>query len=369
VALPNNQSQAQVLKVDPLELSTSASSTFTSTGMFSTPNSVALSNEYVLAMFGDTAIYVLDYSLQLQDKADFGHSYTLATQIRCHYEAIFYLLGMKQDKKNPDINFHYLLGTKFMNKNTAGGARRITYGDVAESSLDGVSGYGQTRLPRYPAWVSPSNPSPMAVSPPPVAPQRGRQVAVCIDGGMFVVSPDQQPRALKLDGTGREEDIMFGGNARTIYCLHSQPGSRALRLSRIDNQNTLTVKQNLILPVGEEPADLTSGPRPVPGVPYKNHRSISMVRTSDERYLFVSHGRTIFRIDAAAMTVRETYTTELPCRVFHVWQGQPTTNVHPRFGGPKPCILLYAVGARYVGDGMTRARDFKTQLYKIGILD
>lgn len=367
VALPGNQSQAQVLKVDPLELNTSASGTFTSTGMYSTPNSVALSNEYVLAMFGDTDIHVLDYSLQVQGKADFGHSFTLATQIKCHYEAILYLLGMKQDKKNPNINYHYLLGMKFINKNTAGGAQRIVYGDVSETLLDGVPGFGQTRLPLYPAWVSPSNPSPMAVSPPPAPPQRGRQLAVCIDGGMFVVGSDQQPRALKLDGTGREEDIMFGRDARTIYCLHSQTGSRALRLSRIDNQTTPTVKQTLNLPVGEEPSDLTSGPRSIPGVPYKNHRSISMVRTPDERYLFVSHGRTIFRIDAAAMTVRETYTTELPCRVFHVWQGLPTTNVHPRFGGPRPCILLYAIGARYIGDGKTRARDFKTQLYKFGI--
>lgn len=367
VALPGNQSQAQVWKVDPIELGTSASGTFTSTGIFSTPNSVALSNEYVLAMFGDTDIHVLDYSLQVQGKADFGRSLTLATQIKCHYEMILYVLGMKQDKRSQDINFHYLLGTKFMRKSPAGVEPRVVFGDVSDSSLDGVPGFGQTRLPLYPAWVSPSNPSPMAVSPPLAPPQNGRQVAVCIEGGMFVVAHNQPPRALKLDGSGREEEVIFGRDARTIYCLHSQPGNRALRLSRIDWQTTPTVKQTLNLPAGEEPADLTMGPRPTPGVPYKNHRSISMVRTPDEKSIFVSHGKTIFRIDAAAMTVRETYKTELPCRVFHVWQGQPTTNVHPRFGGPKPCLLLYAIGARYVGDGKARARDYKTQLYKFGI--
>jgi len=88
----------------------------------------------------------------------------------------------------------------------------------------------------------------------------------------------------------------------------------------------------------------------------------------DEKYLFVSHGKSIFRIDAATMTLRDTYTMELPCRVFHAWTGKPDTGRHPVYGAPDSCILVYAIGSSYKGDGKWES-EFKTQIYKIGILD
>jgi hypothetical protein len=93
-----------------------------------------------------------------------------------------------------------------------------------------------------------------------------------------------------------------------------------------------------------------------------------MVCTLDEKLLFVSHGRSIFKIDAATMSLQETYKTELPCRVFHAWWGKPTQDSHVMYGSPSSCNLLYAIGASYRGNGF-EAREFKTHLYKLAIPD
>jgi hypothetical protein len=369
VALGNQTSQVQVRKIDPIALTSTSSPTYNSSGVFSTPNSVVLSHEFVFAMFGDNDVYAFDYGLQFQDKANFSHAYTLTTQIKCQYESIVYMLGMKQDKTNPNISMHFLMGTKFINKNTTG-PRKIAYGDLTDTSLDAVPGCVPPRLPKYPPWVSPTNVSPMALSQgyPSVTGERGRDLAVCIEGGMFLVTPNRPPRQLKLDGTGREEEILFGPNGRSIYCLHSQASNPALRVSRIDAAG-LSLQKTLNLPLGQDVADLTSGVSPTPGIPFKNQRSISMIRTADEQFLFVSHGKTIFRINAATMAVTDTYTMPLPCRVFHIWRGRPTTASRPPFNAPGPCLLLYAIGAQFRGDGTSKARFFQTQFYKIAMFD
>ena len=93
-----------------------------------------------------------------------------------------------------------------------------------------------------------------------------------------------------------------------------------------------------------------------------------MVVDYEEKQIFVSHGRTIFKIDVATMTVKETFTMELPCRVFHVWWGKPTEAPHPDYGTPLSCTLVYAIGATYRGNGMD-SRDHQTHLYKLGVLD
>ena len=363
----------QVWHIDPDYLAEMPSSTFTSSGVFSLPNSIALADEYIFAMFGDTNIHVLNYGLQLQDTLNVNNSYTVVTGIKANVGSnTHFLLGMKQDRvSTQNIIFHYILGSKFITKATSG-PRKITWGDVSDIPLDAVKGFrDQIKMPSSPSWVSSLTVSPIAVSPAVVSPrgERVKEVAICIDGGLFLVGKtDRDIRSLKLESVGREEDLVFGGAGRTIYCLHSSMDTQTLRVSRVDNQ---TWKQtgSISLPRGEGVADLTTDARRrEPGMLYKNQRSASIVRTSDEKLLFVSHGKSIFKIDAATMTLRDTYTMELPCRVFHVWYGKPESGVHPVYGGPSSCILLYAIGASYRGDGM-KAKEFKTQIYKIGILD
>jgi hypothetical protein len=371
VALASFQAAKQVLKINPEDLSVTASGNFQPAGqgpgVFATPNSIALSNEYVFVMFGDTDIHVLDYSLQVQDKVSVNDSYTLATGIKCPYNIEYFLLGMKKDKST----FHYVLGAKFITK-SGSGPRKIMFGNTREVSLDAVKGFNaQNRIPGLPTWVSAATVSPMALSTSIVSPagERVREVAVGIYGGLFVVgSSDRTIRMLALESARREEEITFGRDGKNIYCLHSQGDNQGLRLSRVDNK-TWKQTASLELPRGEGVADLTTDTEQrQPGTPRKNQRSASLVCALDEKLLFVSHGRSIFKIDAATMSLRETYKTELPCRVFHAWWGKPTPDSHGIYGSPSSCTLLYAIGASYRGNGF-EAKEFKTQLYKLAIPD
>ena len=95
-----------------------------------------------------------------------------------------------------------------------------------------------------------------------------------------------------------------------------------------------------------------------------------MVLSGDGKWIFVAHGRSVFRIEAATLTLRDTHKVDLPCRVFYVGWGRPTSQSHPRWGAPSSCTLVYALGASYTGDGTTpKDNQYKTQLYKIAIRD
>lgn len=373
VARPMALLTMEVWKVNPENLSVTKGPSVQSTGIFSTPNSIALSNEYIFAMFGDTDIHVLDYSLQVQGKVNVGDVYAVITGIKCQNEKEYFLLGIKKDKTNvQNISLHHLLSYKAITKSNSG-PQKITAFNIREISLDAAKGFReQNRMAGYPAWVSSKTVSPMALSTSMVSPQseRVREVAVCIDGGLFTVgSAERMIRALALESAGREEDIVFGRDGKTIYCLHSQGDNQGLRVSRVDN-HAWKQTHGLTLPRGEGVADLLTDTRQrTPGTPYKNHRSISMVISRDEKMLFVSHGQSIFQIDVAKMELRQTFKVELPCRVFHVWFGKPTEGSHGIYGSPSSCTLLYAMGVSYRGDGLGENRNSKTQIYKLAIPD
>lgn len=363
----------EVWKVNPDNLSVTKGPSVQSSGIFSTPNSIALSNEYIYAMFGDTDIHVLDYSLQVQGKVNVGDVYAVVTGIKCQNEQGYFLVGIKKDKTNvQNISLHHLLSAKFIARNNSG-PQKIIAGNSREVSLDAVKGFReQNKMAGFPAWVSSKTVSPMAVSTSMVAPggERVKEVAVGIDGGLFVVgSSDRTIRVLALESAGREEEIVFGREGKSIYCLHSQGDNQGLRVSRVDN-HAWKQTHGLTLPRGEGVADLLTDTRQrTPGTPYKNHRSISMVIGRDEKMLFVSHGQSIFQIDVAKMELRRTFKVELPCRVFHVWFGKPTEGSHGIYGSPSSCTLLYAIGASYRGDGLGENRNSKTQIYKLAIPD
>lgn len=372
VALDGGQGWTQVWKINPEDLSATKSVDFVSNdnrfvnNVFATPNSIALSNEYVFAIFADNNVRVLDFSLQLDDTVSLNDAYSVITAVKCQYDSEYFVLGMKQE----GANARYKLGSKFIAKSRSGPRKTMT-DNIREISLDAVKGFReQNRVPGSPAWVSSKTISPMAASTSIVSPggERVREVAVCIDGGLFVVgSSDKTIRTLALESAFREEDIVFGREGKHIYCLHSESDNMGLRVSRVDNK-TWKQTHTLALQTGQKAPDLTTDTRQQrPGI-NKNQRAISMVRTLDDKLIFVSHGRSIFKIDAATMKLMDTYKTELPCRVFHVWAGKPTQDSHPAYGSPSSCILLYAIGATYKGDGF-RGTEIKTHLYKLGIPD
>jgi len=230
----------------------------------------------------------------------------------------------------------------------------------------------QNRMPGFPAWVPPFM-SPMAIFPSPVltSGQRGKETAICINGGVLIVGDNKNSiRTLALQSAGREEAIAYGRQGKQIYCAHSQGDNEGLRISRVDN-TTIKQTHTLSLPRGEGVADLTTDTRQRrPQDLDKKSRSASMIHSVDGKWLFVSHGKSVFKIDAATLTLLETYKVELPCRVFHIGWGKPTSDSHPRYGTPTSCILLYAIGASYTGDGTNLKKDqFKTHLYRIAVRD
>lgn len=367
VAYAQGQMGVQVLKIDPEKLSTKGAPLVQSTGVFSTPNSVAVGSNYVHAMFGDTDIYVYNHSLELQGKVNVGDTHAVITGIAASYTNEFIWLGQRKDKTPSNgISFHYSVA----NKTIAPATNKFVTDNTREVSVDTVKGFrDQNKMANFPTWVSSKTTSPMAVSPSSVSPggDRVREVAVAIDGGLFVVGLATKPvRTLALEAAGQEEAVVFGKEGKNIYCLHSRADNQGLQLSRVDNAGW---KQTfaLTLPRGEGVADLTTDTRQrQPGTAYKIQRSASMVVDLEEKQLFVSHGRSIFQIDAATMKVTQTFVMELPCRVFHVWWGKPTQESHQDYGTPTGCTLLYAIGANYKGNGY-EGREFKTQLYKLGI--
>jgi hypothetical protein len=360
-----------LLRINPEDLSSHGSALFQSKdfrtfSVFTLPNAVALSNEFIFAMFADNDVYVVDFKLNLVDKLSV-EDYTVVTGMKSQYDGYYFLLGMKQEGAKSS----YKLSSRVIAKNNSG-PRAIMTGTGRTVSLDAVKGFReQNKVAGSPAWVSSKTISPIAVSPSIVSPggERGREVAVCIDGGLFVVgNTEQSTRTLALESAGREEDIVFGRDGTHIYCLHSESDT-ALRLSRVDNK-TWKQTHSVALKTDQKAPDLTTDNRQQrpPGI-YRAQRSISMVRTLDDKFIFVSHGRTIFKISAATMTLIDTYKMEMPCRVFHVWAGQPSFGSDPTYGSPSSCILLYAIGATYTGNGFEAGKDFKTNLYKIGIPD
>jgi hypothetical protein len=370
VARPDNEMQNLVLRINPDDLRISAGVELPGTGVFSLPNEVQLTDEFVMAAFGDTRQHLMDLSLQGQ----IVHldPYTLVSAIKAHYDRDCCLIVMIDDKQSspPAIRYHYGLVRRFVGLDHA---RRLVVSDPVQISLDAVKGFReQSRMPGFPTWVS-SSPPPMALSPSPVSTrgERSREVAICIAGGLFVVGGNQRTiRELALEAAGREEAIVYGKEGLEIFCAHSQSDTEGLRISRIDNK-AWKQTHSLSLPRGEDVADLTRDTRQRTATDvFKSARAASMVVTFDSKLLFVSHGRSIFKIDALTLTLLDVFKVDLPCRVFHTWWGKPTEFPHLVYGSPASCTLLYAIGSTYTGDGArAKANEFKTELYKLAIPD
>ena len=362
IAAPNVQNKRQILKIDPDNLSVTAKTAvdwmYGVKGAFAPPNSIAVTSNGVLALF-DNETWLFDTSLQLQEKQPFLSSVFPA--FASHHVGDVYLVEM-----NPNVHgimfsnytYHYRLFRGFLGKNFQ---QKIDFMVRSEILLDDVEGFRQQNImPGSPQWVSPFM-SPMALSP--ITGQGVREAAICIHGGLFVVR-DKPSRSLALPPAGREEAITFGKDGSEIYCAHSQGDNEGLRISRVDNKQWKQT-HGLSLPRGEGVADLTTftGQRK-PTDLYKASRSASMVLSGDGKWLYVSHGRSIFRIEAATLTLRDTFKVDLPCRVFYVGWGKPTSDAL------SSSTLVYAIGASYTGDGsQVKGNEFKTQIYKVAVRD
>lgn len=371
VGSADNQKKPQILKINPETFAITATTApvlYSVGGAFAMPNSIAVTREGVLALF-DNEVWLLDTSLQLQSKQPYLSS--VFTGFQFHPEGDCYLLEMNPNVHSAMLSsftYHFRLFRGLFHRDSF--RRELQFFVKSELLLDNVRAIReQSAMRDAPAWV-PRFMSPMALAPFPAS-MRIRDVAVCINGGVFVAGENEHSiRSVALQNAGREEAVVYGREGLEIYCAHSQADNEGLRVSRVD---TKTWKQThgLSLPRGEGVADLTTDTRQRrPQDLFKASRSASMVRSADGKWLFVSHGRSIFRIDAATLTLRDSYKVDLPCRVFYVGWGKPTPDTHPAYGAPSSCTLLYAIGASYTGDGTNaKGNQFKTQLYRIAIRD
>lgn len=371
VSTPDSQNKTHIFKINPENLAITANThsiLYSVRGGFAMPNSIAVTKDAVVALF-DNEVWVMDTSLQIQQKMPFLSSTFSAFQAHADGDCCMI-------ETNPNANVgmfssysqHFLLHRVRIGKNFH---QQLDFVVTSQILLDDVRGFNQQpALPGAPFWA-PASMSPMALSPSPVSPRgdRIREAAICISGGVFVVGNNVQGiRPLALQSAGREEAVGFGRDGSEIYCVHSQGDNEGLRVSRVDNK-AWKQTHTLSLPRGEGVALLTTDTRQrKPQDRDKVSRSASMVVSGDGRWLFVSHGRSIFKIEAATLTLRDFYKVDLPCRLFYVGWGKPTQDSHPLYGSPSSCTLLYAIGASYTGDG-SKAKEFKTQLYKIAIRD
>ena len=221
------------------------------------------------------------------------------------------------------------------------------------------------RVPGVPPWVGLNTISPMDVRP-------GIAYAVCIEGGVIGqnIRNDWSNIEVELPGTGRQEAILVDRTADIIFCAHSKPptGVNGLMISRI-NLNRVNEKLTIELPGSVTHVVTDPKPPTEAKLDYYRPRAVSLLATSDA--LFVSHAMKIYVLDKTTLATRQVIPASLPTRLIQVRRVKLPGESHDKYGAPKECNLLWAIGSRYVGDGQAvkvQGQDFDTMLYKIAVL-
>jgi len=224
--------------------------------------------------------------------------------------------------------------------------------------LDLQKGFTPARVPGAPAWVSPSTTSPMDVS-------MGIVVALCVEGGLILIDLKRKSiMEVELKGAGREEAVLLDPVDPVIFSAHSKPDTHGLMISRISSTN-LSEKQTITLPSTITHMAVDSNTFVPPNLRYNRRRAVSLAVTQDA--LFVSHATKIYVLDKKRLTERQQVTVDLPCRLIQVRRMKAPGETHAKYGAPKDCYMVWAIGSLYNGDGQKMDK-FRTTLYKIGIV-
>ncbi|HEX6716021.1 MAG TPA: hypothetical protein VF088_02855, partial [Pyrinomonadaceae bacterium] len=263
LSIPHNQRRTRILKINPENLTATEIThdiLYSERGGFAMPNSIAVTNEAVLALF-DNQVFLMNTSLQYWNTFPYLNSTISAFQ--AHSDGDCCMI-----ETNPgaglgvfsNYTYHFQLLRGRVGKNFR---QELDFSMGSPILLDNVRSVNQQpAIPGAPPWV-PLSVSPMALSPSPVSTtgERIREVAICISGGVFVVGNNANSiRSLALQSAGREEAVVFGRDGSEIYCAHSQGENEGLRISRIDNK-AWKQTHSLSLPRGEGVANLTTDTR------------------------------------------------------------------------------------------------------------
>ena len=338
---------ADVLKIDANTLASNKRYNVEMNGVFSVPNALAVSPERVVETFRNHN-WIVDFDYDLNRKTGGPlYVYDVITNVKAfRNENKLSVVGMKQTSSNPaKYSYRYTKHTF------------TAYEPEQEMMLDALKGFRPARVPGAPSWVSPETISPMDA--------HGDTVALCVEGGIiFINMRTKAVTEIPLDGTGREEAVAVDPTSSLVFCAHNATNNQGLVISRIDSGspiNRMSIQFSNTVAYMVENTNPPVGPH----LRYNRQRAVSMIATQDR--LFVSHGTRIYILEKWNLNSRGFTTLDLPCRLVHVRLGKPPGENHPKYGAPKDCYFVWAIGARYVGDGRTRD-SFQTKLYKIALL-
>lgn len=349
--LASSAVRSEVVKIDANNLLITESASVDGNGIFSAPNSVAVLADKVIAILKNNIVSIFDFPLKFSRGMPLAGHEVVTNLKGSPNDTKFFTLGMKQEARGP-IKYSF----SYANRSLA--APLDDDRDVV--LLDAQQGFRPARVSGAPAWVSPSTISPMDVS-------MGLSVAICVEGGLILVDVRRKTiMEVGLEGTGREEAVLFDPNPREpfIFCAHARPDTQALMISRINPGNPKD-KLTITLPSPVTHMVTDKGTSVGPNLKYNRTRAVSLVATSDA--LFVSHATKIYVLDKTRLTQRQQVTVDLPCRLIQVRRGKPPGENNPPYAAPRDCYLIWAIGSIYIGDGQNLERA-RTKLYKIGIM-
>jgi hypothetical protein len=330
LAKPSNAASIELWSFDSESFAYDKSAIQPGGGPFFVPNILVACKDRIYAMFGDQTLLELDAMMNVKSKRDYP-DYKYICTLAATASGDLFLLAEKQVPWGRD-----LAQIQFLLVERASGQRSVF-------KLENV----------------PWNLQVMAVSPD------GKKVVICKNRGLLVVDTSSgKVENVDLPSVESEGDVTFSRDGAWIYCAHVRPayssyddsrrpsGGNQLTVSRVRTGN-LAETRTLSLPGHSGSFGVTRYTVPSRRVGEKVNEpaAFRLALSPDDRCLFVSAGRTIYKIDTASFTLSPwTKILELSSRLFQVKEGKRNT------------WTVFALGSDYVGDGSV-VDSFKTHLY------
>jgi hypothetical protein len=347
VASPAMANKSEILKINAGALGTDASVQVDGGSIFSAPNSLVVLSDRVLAIVKNNVVNKLTHDLRNEGGVALGWHDVVTNLKGSSNDSKFYTLGIDQHTGG-GLRYKYSYAVRSLSQHV----------DEMDIVLDGQKGFKPARVQGAPAWVSPNTISFMDVS-------MGTAFAICVEGGVFLVETrSRRVNEVAIPGTGREEAVVIDPTQPVVFCAHSQPDNRALMITRINASNP-NEKTTVTLPGAVMEMVTDTNPPLAVNLGYNRPRAVSLLATADT--LYVSHGTKIYILDKLRLNVRQSVTVDLPCRLIQVRRGKLPGDTHPKYGTPGECLIIWAVGAMYIGDGYSRAK-YQTSAYRIGVV-
>jgi len=336
LANPQNVSQVRVVRYDVGTLAKSEKSYETKGNVFSVPNAITVSEMYYDVMFAEPTRYTATHNFGTPWPQPFD-GYVEVVALASSKARNVFNVGKRLVNVGYERMSKYFLSVAYLGNNRE------------ETPLDNIA---------FPVGAAP-----LAVSPD------GSTAAIADQGGLLLVNmrapaSERKSHSVRIPNTREPAHVVFSNDGARVYCAHvtramsggprRTVAGRDITVSRVSiaNQNEM---KTLALPNVEGNFGLTGNTKQSFGVNVtsKEQVALSLAVSPDDRWLFVSAGTSILRINLDNFTLDPwNAKVELPCRLIGVAES----------GGG--AWTVYALGSYYVGDG-TKVDEYKTHLYII----